>query len=230
MKKINGITDIFFDLDHTLWDFDKNSALTFEKIFALNNVSVDLYEFLRHYESINMSYWKLYREEKIDKPALRFGRLNDAFNAVKYVVSVDIINKLSDDYIEYLTTFNHLFLDALEILDYLKDNYNLHIITNGFSEVQKGKMDNSKISHYFKTITDSEMVGVKKPNAKIFEYALQLAETSASKSIMIGDNYEADILGAQNIGMHVIHFNIQNIKNDNGVYQISALKDLKHYL
>lgn len=228
--KIDGITDIFFDLDHTLWDFDRNSALTFEKIFKLHNVSADLSDFLEHYEPINLGYWKLYREEKIDKPSLRYGRLNDAFKSIKYEISDKVINHLSDDYITYLPSFNHLFDDTLEILDYLSVNYRLHIITNGFSEVQQGKLDNSSITHFFKTITDSEMVGVKKPNPKIFEHALNLANTLPSKSIMIGDNYEADIIGAKNIGMEVIHFNILKSTNPNGFFQITSLSDLKQYL
>ena len=82
--KINGIKDVFFDLDHTLWDFDKNSALTFHKIFKLHHVEVDVDAFLKHYEPINLSYWKLYREEKIDKESLRFARLNDTFQAVNF--------------------------------------------------------------------------------------------------------------------------------------------------
>ena len=166
--KINGITDVFFDLDHTLWDFDKNSALTFGKIFDLNSIKVDLDTFLFFYEPINLKYWKLYREEKIEKKALRFGRLNDAFLAMDHQIQEDQIVKLSEDYITYLSTFNYLFENTFEVLDYLYQHYNLHIITNGFEEVQHKKLTRSKIIHYFDTITNSEMVGVKKPNPKIF--------------------------------------------------------------
>ena len=138
---------IFFDLDHTLWDFDKNSALTFEKIFKLNNLDLDLNVFLEVYVPINLQYWKLYREEKIDKKNLKFARLNDAFKALEVEVSTRIIHKLSDDYITYLSTFNHLFPGTIELLEYLQPNYKLHIITNGFKEVQHGKLNQSNIDN-----------------------------------------------------------------------------------
>lgn len=228
--KINGITDVFFDLDHTLWDFDKNSALTFEKIFKLNNIDVSLEFFLSHYEPINLAYWKLYREEKIEKKALRFGRLNDAFSAINYQIDKEIIFKLSDEYITYLATFNYLFRDTLEVLDYLNPNYNLHIITNGFEEIQHQKLLKSKIANYFDTVTNSEMVGVKKPNPKIFNYALKRANAEADTSIMIGDNYEADIIGAINIGMDVVYYNKKILPFDTKIKHIVDLISLKKYL
>ncbi|GGK26328.1 noncanonical pyrimidine nucleotidase, YjjG family protein [Yeosuana aromativorans] len=225
-----AITDVFFDLDHTLWDFDKNSALAFEKIFKINALDVDSQQFLRHYEPINLAYWKLYREEKIDKESLRFGRLNDAFLAIDVKLDREVIYKLSEDYITHLTTFNHLFENTIEILDYLRLKYNLHIITNGFKEVQHKKLSQSNIDHYFKTVTNSEMVGVKKPNPQIFNYAIDLAKTSVNQSVMIGDNYEADILGAHNIGMDTIFFNVNNQNVDSDIKQIDNLIHLKRYL
>ena len=197
---------LFFDLDHTLWDFDKNSALTFEKIFKINNIEVELNSFLEVYMPINLAYWKLYREEKIDKTSLRFARLKDAFDTLGVQVSTQLIYKLSDDYITHLSTFNHLFDGTITILDYLKPKYTLHIITNGFKEVQHGKLNKSGIAHYFETVTNSEMVGVKKPNSKIFKHALDLAKATADESLMIGDNLEADILGALNFGIDAAVF------------------------
>ena len=228
--KLKGITDVFFDLDHTLWDFDKNSALTFEKIFNINNVNVSINDFLLHYEPINLKYWKLYREEKIEKEALRFSRLNDAFLAIDLKVEKELIYKLSEDYITHLTSFNHLFKNTFKILDYLSLNYKLHIITNGFDEVQHKKLTKSNIQQYFKTVTNSEMVGVKKPNPKIFNFALELAKTEVHKSIMIGDSYEADILGAQNIGMDAIFFDVNNMAIDANIKQVNNLISLKNYL
>ena len=115
-------------------------------------------------------------------------------------------------------------------MDYLNLNYNLHIITNGFKEVQHGKLVNSKINTYFKTVTNSEMVGVKKPNPKIFDFALQVANANAEQSIMIGDNYEADVLGAINIGMDAIFFDINNIQLNNNIKQVDNLYGLKKFL
>jgi len=228
--KLKGITDVFFDLDHTLWDFDKNSALAFKKIFELNNVEISTDDFLSHYVPINLKYWRLYREEKIEKNALRFARLNETFKAIEFEANDDLVYKLSHDYLTHLATFNYLFENTFEILDYLSQNYNLHIITNGFDEVQYKKMSHSKIDHYFKTITNSEIAGVKKPNPVIFNFALKLANTNASKSVMIGDSYEADILGAKNIGMDVVFFDVNNKTVGNNIRQIDNLIQLKKYL
>lgn len=228
--KIDNITDVFFDLDHTLWDFDKNSELTFEKIFKQNNIDISLSEFLEVYVPINLSYWKLYREEKIDKASLRYGRLNDAFTALDIKVKTAMIHKLSEDYITYLCTFNHLFDGTKEILEYLKPKYKMHIITNGFKEVQQGKLNQSDINHYFETVTNSEMVGVKKPNPRIFQHALDKARVKAENSIMIGDNYEADILGALDAGIDAICFNYHNENLHEDIKEINSLNEIKNYL
>ena len=103
--KPNGIEHVFFDLDHTLWDFDRNSELTFKKIFDLNDVSINLSEFLEIYVPINLYYWKLYREDKIDKSSLRYKRLNDVFTKLGIKVKTSLIYKLSEDYINKLTIF-----------------------------------------------------------------------------------------------------------------------------
>jgi len=228
--KLKGITDVFFDLDHTLWDFDKNSALTFEKIFEIHKIDVVLNEFLEVYEPINLNYWKMYREERIDKASLRYGRLKNTFDAIDLLVEDNTINILSEDYITYLPSNNYLFNGTFEILNYLEKNYHLHIITNGFHEVQHGKLRNSKIDTYFKTVTNSEMVGVKKPNPIIFEHALNLAKTSANTSVMIGDNWEADIQGALNVGLEAICFNVHGTNLDKNIKQITNLIELKAYL
>lgn len=221
---------LFFDLDHTLWDFDKNSALTFDKIFKLNNLDIDLNTFLEIYVPINLQYWKLYREEKIDKKSLKFARLNDAFKALGIEVSTRLIHKLSDDYIAHLSTFNHLFPGTIELLEYLQPNYTLHIITNGFKEVQHGKLNQSKIDHFFQTVTNSEMVGVKKPNPKIFKHALQMAKATKEESLMIGDNLEADILGAINFGMEAICFNYHKETLASDITEVDHLLELKRYI
>ena len=226
----NGLTDVFVDLDHTLWDFDKNSALTFNKIFKLHNIQLSVEEFMSHYHEINHQYWKLYRDSKIDKEVLRMGRLRDSFLASNIKVEEAIISKLSTDYITYLTDHNYLFNNAIEILDYLSPRYRLHIISNGFEEVQSRKLTKANILHYFKTITNGEDIGVKKPHPEIFHYAFEKANTYASKSIMIGDGYEADIIGALNVGMDVIYFDTNNVTIEENVKQISDLIEIKNYL
>lgn len=224
------VTDIFFDLDHTLWDFEKNSALTFAKIFADHGVEADLDKFLQIYAPINLAYWKLYREEKISKPELRYQRLRNTFDQLALKVSDEMINKLSVDYINYLCTFNHLVSNALPILDYLRPNYRLHIITNGFQEVQSKKLENASISEYFEHVIDSETAGVKKPNPHIFQYSLQRAEVAPGKALMIGDSLEADVLGAKAVGLHTLHFNAHNDPWHPHAEIIHDLIEIKHYL
>jgi len=227
MLQKNLITDLFFDLDHTLWDFDKNSALTFEQIFKNHQLDVPMDEFIPIYEEINMAYWKLFREEKISKEALRRGRLSDSFAALKRQITTETIDLLAISYIDTLSENNFLFDGAMELLEYLKPKYKLHIITNGFEEVQYKKMKNAKIDRFFDTITNSEMVGVKKPNPKIFYYALKNANTSAEKSVMIGDNLEADIIGAENVGMQTVFFNYKNQPIDHHI-SVSHLLEMKN--
>lgn len=207
MFKNKNITDIFFDLDHTLWDFEKNSALAFQKVFETHKITIDLPSFLKIYEPINLKYWKLYRDEEISKQQLRRGRLNDAFSLINLAFPTKVIDELAVSYIDFLPHHNHLFPGTLELLDYLKPNFKLHIITNGFEEVQSKKLINSKIDSYFNTVTNSEHVGVKKPNPKIFNHALNQANTHPGKSVMIGDSFEADIQGASAVGMHAVFFN-----------------------
>ena len=226
----NTITDVFFDLDHTLWDFEKNSALAFETIFKMREVEVDMNEFLTFYVPINREYWERYRKDEISQKELRYGRLKDTFDLLKYSISDDLVELLSDEYIHYLPKFNHLFDGTIEILDYLKPKYNLHIITNGFAKIQENKLNNSYISHYFKSITDSEMAGVKKPNQKIFDYALNLTKAKKENSIMIGDCLEADVRGALDAGLDAVFFNENNIPVANTIKQISHLLELKKYL
>jgi len=227
---MNQLKHIFFDLDHTLWDFDKNSALTFDFIFKKHKVEVNLSDFLNVYEPINLNYWKLYRDERVSKAKLRYGRLKDTFDALQVIVKDELIHQLSEDYIANLTNQNHVFDGTFELLEYLKPKYELHIITNGFEEAQHNKMKKSNLLQYFKTVTNSEMVGVKKPNPKIFNFALQLANANTNNSIMIGDNYEADVQGALNIGLDAICFNYHNTNLASDIKVVNHLLDLKKYL
>ena len=224
-----NIQHIFFDLDHTLWDFDKNSGLTFEKIFEIHEVDVSLEKFLNVYEPINFKYWKLYREEKVTKQELRYGRLKDTFNEIDISLSDQLIDNLSEDYIVYLSSFNYVFDSTYDVLDYLNAKYELHIITNGFEEAQEKKMKASNLRKYFNTVTNSEMVGVKKPNPKIFNFAMNLANAKPEHSVMIGDSLEADIKGAIDVGMQALYFDYKNLDYNDSYQRIthlSALKDL----
>ena len=224
------ITDIFFDLDHTLWDFEKNSALTFQRIFELHDINIDLSKFLEVYVPINLQYWKLYREERVTKSELRHQRLKKTFDSLGVEVKDRMINVLSDAYIEHLSSFNHIFPGTIETLKYLKPKYKLHIITNGFEEVQEKKLRNSNIRGYFEVIVNSEMAGVKKPDPKIFELALDQAKIKAKNALMVGDSLEADIIGAKNQGFHVLHFNSHHEPKHDICEMIHELSEIKSFL
>lgn len=223
------ITDIFFDLDHTIWDFDKNSELAFDKIFKEKHIVLNVKKFIEVYAPINQACWKLYQVDKLTHDELRYKRLRDSFDLLNFQISDNEINQIAIDYIKVLPENNILFDGAIEVLDYLKPKYKLHIITNGFAEVQFKKLKNSGIDVYFETITNSEMAGVKKPHPNIFEFAVSLAKTDKKKSVMIGDCIDADVKGALNFGMEAIFFNETGITVSEEIIQINKLLELKKY-
>jgi putative hydrolase of the HAD superfamily len=225
-----NIKHIFFDLDHTLWDFETNSNKTFSYIFERNNLQVNFNDFMEVYQPINFRYWKLFREDKVSKADLRYGRLREAFDAIGFDTDDEMIHVLSEEYITYLADHNALFENALHVLDYLKPQYSMHIITNGFEEVQHRKLQNSNLLPFFDQVITSEKVGVKKPNPAIFEYAMELTGAGAHESVMIGDNFEADILGAINVGMQAIFCKFNGEIATKEVPTVDNLIELKNFL
>ncbi len=224
------VTDVFFDLDHTLWDFEKNSALTFRKIFSDHGIDLDLDIFLAAYVPVNLAFWKLYREGKIEKEDLRYRRLRTVFDSVRYRVEDEMIHSLANSYIEHLSSHDHLVPYTREVLEYLRPTYRLHIITNGFEEIQAKKLMNSGIAAYFDQVINSEMAGVKKPDPWIFNLALERTGAKPQHAIMVGDNLEADILGARAVGFHTIHLNVHNEPPHEYGSIIHDLSEIKSYL
>lgn len=224
------ITDIFFDLDHTLWDFDKNSVLAFGKVFQQQQHDIDIDRFIEIYVPINQACWKLYQVDKITHEELRYNRLRETFDVMQYAISDEQIERISNDYIEFLPDNNQLFEGTIELLDYLKPKYNLHIITNGFADVQARKIGNSGLADYFKTVTNSELAGVKKPHPNIFEFALSLAEAKKENAIMIGDCIDADVRGAMGFGMQAILFDEKKAHSSESIQRINHLLELKNIL
>jgi putative hydrolase of the HAD superfamily len=228
--KYKNIQHVFFDLDHTLWDFDKNSEMAFGTIFKQHHPEIAIADFIEKYAPINQACWKLYQYDKITHEELRYKRLKDSFDALNYAISDDAIHQMADDYITFLPDNNHLFDGAIEILEYLNSKYQLHIITNGFANVQYKKIANSKIDTYFKTITNSEMAGVKKPNPIIYQHALDLAKAHKEHSIMIGDCLEADVQGALDFGIEALFFNPNKENKPENIIDINHLLELKNAL
>ena len=224
------ISDIFFDLDHTLWDFERNSALTYRRLFEEHALELPLEEFLGHYIPLNLQFWKKYREGRITKEKLRYERLKTVFDCMGFPISDTGIHRLSEAYIEQLSSHTHLIPHSLETLDYLKGKYRLHIITNGFEEVQFRKLKNSRIDTYFQEVVNSDRAGVKKPDPGIFRMALEAAGIPPERGVMIGDSLEADIKGARSVGLQALHFNVHQEPHHQLCPIIQDLREIKSYL
>ena len=228
---MKNIKHIFFDLDHTLWNFEKNSALTFKFLLDKYNITINLQKFLKVYMPINFSLWNLYRDDKITKEYLRHNRLKSTFEKLNIKIDSGLIDEISNDYVKHLPDNNFLLPNAIPVLDYLFQKYTLHIITNGFTEVQNTKILNSNLNKYFSCIIDSETVGVKKPHSKIFNYAYNISKASyKNECLMIGDNYQADVMGALNNGFKAIHLNSNNESYHENSIIITDLISLKEIL
>ncbi|AMA49922.1 MULTISPECIES: YjjG family noncanonical pyrimidine nucleotidase [Flavobacterium] len=226
--KYNHVQHIFFDLDHTLWDFDRNSEKTFEVILQPLFPELSIHDFVKIYNPINQRYWKLYQLDKITHEELRYKRLKETFDILDILISDQLIYEISEDYVNCLTNNNYLIEGCVEVLQYLYPKYKLHIITNGFKEVQLKKMRNSNLYRFFDTITNSELAGVKKPDKMIYQYALDKAKARKEESIMIGDCVQADVEGALNFGIEAIFFNPNYQQVEGKINQINTLIELKN--
>lgn len=225
--------DIFFDLDHTIWDFDKNAAETLEELYhkykfdlLFGRKSANL--FIETYTINNHRVWELYHHGKIDKPTLRKLRFADTFSQLGVDPDLFPIG-FEEEYLKICPTKTNLFPHAHETLTYLQAKYNLHLISNGFKEACESKLKNSKLSSYFETIVISEIFGINKPDPRIFEHALNNGRAKRESSVMIGDNIDADVRGALNVGMDAIYFNATGIEKPIDIkYMICDLRELQH--
>lgn len=221
---------LFFDLDHTLWDFDKNAEETLTELFdiykfrELGFASADV--FIESYTRNNQLLWAQYHLGAIDKAHLRKARFSNTFEELG--VEAHLFPKqFEEDYIQMCPLKTHLFPNAIETLNYLQEKYVLHLISNGFKEASAMKVEKTGIAKYFFQIVISENVGVHKPHPRIFEYAVNAAGTTKEESVMIGDSLEADVRGAQGFGMDAIFFNPKKIDTPPDVkYEISELSEL----
>lgn len=201
---------LFFDLDRTLWDFDTAAEVAFEKIYEqyhLKDLGIpSAHEFHEVYHPLNEKLWELYRADQITKEELNRTRFMKPLE--HYGIHDEALaDHLSEDYVYWSPRIVRLVPGTMELLDYLKPKYHLHLITNGFEEVQHTKLSGSGLEPYFETLTVSEEVGVKKPNPEIFHYALKKAGATPEESLMIGDEMAVDIDGARAAGMDQLLFN-----------------------
>lgn len=223
------IQHIFFDLDNTLWDYRRNAYLTIKDLFDKEEITlkynIDFEEFHSVYHEINEKLWEQIRDGEIDKAYLRKHRFYDTFKHFE-IDDLELSMFFEEHFLDKILNYNHLVESAEYILDYLKaKNYTLHIISNGFQEVTERKCILSEIDHYFQTITSADSVGVRKPNPAIFEYSLGLSEAKKEESILIGDDWIADVIGAQNFGIDVIFFDVLNENKE-----VENLKVIRHLL
>ncbi|MFM7310202.1 MAG: YjjG family noncanonical pyrimidine nucleotidase [Flavobacteriales bacterium] len=195
---------LFFDLDGTLWDLRKNTLIALREIFdehADTTHTVDFDLFYRRYHHHNDRLWALYRDGRIDKESLRIERFQMAFEECGVIQRPTFYRDFADAFLVVCPRQPHAMEGAHRLLDHCKGRYRMHIITNGFSEVQGIKMAAAQLDGYFEKIIFSESCGIKKPHKGIFEHAFQCTGATAETSLMIGDDWDADIIGARGVGM-----------------------------
>lgn len=225
--------DIFFDLDRTLWDFERNLAETFRDLYdehRLVHLGIDDFEeFFRVYKEVNGKLWDAYRKGDITKNYLKVERYHQSLLAFG-VDERGLATALSRDYIRLSPLKTNLLPYTIEILQYLEPKYKMHIITNGFEEVQRLKLERSGLRKYFDKIIISERAGYKKPSPQAFEFSVNKAAAETESSIMIGDDLAVDIQGAMNYGMDQIWFNFTNevadFKPTHIIHDLSELKQI----
>jgi putative hydrolase of the HAD superfamily len=229
MAGLKNKKHLFFDLDDTLWDFEKNSSGVLEALFFEFELDVklktDFKNFYATYKTINQGLWSQYYKKQIDKTFLRNNRFNETFKEFGYDNYAENL-RVTEQYLHRSPQGRHLKEGCRDILDYLKENYTLHIITNGFMEVQHIKIDGCRLRDYFSQIVISEEHGFTKPDVEIFRLAEAFACAPAEDCVMIGDNYESDIEGALNAGWEAVYFSEENRTGHKG-YFIKRLEELK---
>lgn len=219
---------LFFDLDHTLWDFDRNSAESIAELYEQHRL-VDLgvpsaADFSEKFIEVNRRLWRAFDLNELTHAYIRENRFPMVLDALG-ITDVTGFPDLNEGYLSLLPRKAHLTDAARDLLDHLHGRYEMHIITNGFDDIQALKLVSSDIAHYFThVITNEKSGGYKKPDSRIFEFALNIAGADVKESLMIGDNYEADIRGAQSVGLDTVFYNPKG-----EVVEIPATHDIRHW-
>lgn len=226
--------NLFFDLDDTIWAFSHNARNTFEEVYRK-------YDFDRYFDSFDHYYslyqrrnaelWVEYAEGKVTKYELNRQRFFYPLHAVG-VEDESLAERFAEDFFAIIPTKSALMPYAKEVLEYLAPKYNLYILSNGFRELQSRKMRSAGVDGYFKKVILSEDIGVLKPWPEIFNFALSATQSELRESLMIGDNWEADIAGARGVGMHQVFYNVAQRTSFpfTPTYSIDSLKELMNLL
>jgi putative hydrolase of the HAD superfamily len=226
---------IFFDLDHTLWDFEKNSEATLRDLYDeldLGTKAGAAFEhFHKTYHHYNDMYWDRFRKGHIKREELRWKRMWRTLVEFR-ITDEPLAMTMSERYLDILPTKTHLFPHCVDLLEYLRDKGSpMHLITNGFEKTQHEKLKNSGIDVFFKEVITSEQAGIMKPHKEIFDYAMRVTGSPANQSVMIGDALEVDILGALEAGMDAIYVHAEvpagsKVKPTHVAPHLGVLKEL----
>lgn len=223
---------LFFDLDHTLWDYVKNSREALKEGYdemKLEELGVEsLAEFIKSYEYANDYYWKYYREGKIGKDEFRELRFKMMMKPWGLDNHSTLSDKLTDHYVSTSPYKTGLVEGAVEVLEALKERgHKMALLTNGFEEIQHIKVESSGLSDYFEGLLTSDALGFKKPNPEIFKLAMSKMGVGAERSVMLGDSLEADIKGAKAVGMGQVFFNPDGTPHDEKIqHEVKSLKEI----
>lgn len=227
---------LFFDLDHTLWDFERNSAECLADIYevfnfkGLNISSLDAFQ--QEFSVVNKNYWSMLEQNLITHEELRRRRFQETLeNLGAKDIEKTFGLEINEYFLGLLPKKAHLIEGAVEVLEYLLPKYELHIISNGWQDIQLNKMKSSEIHHYFGEVITNELAGTRKPDPRIFDYAIDKTQANLAESLMIGDNYEADILGAMNAKMDTVFYNPEELPTgQKPTFEIKKLIELKDFL
>lgn len=223
-------TCIFFDLDHTLWDYETNSKETLQELFTTYGLAAkgvpDTESFLREFKRVNAELWVLYDAGKIGSEVIRaerFKQILEVFNAYED----KLCREISHEYLYACPKKGNLMPDAITTLDYLSGKYKLSIITNGFEEIQNTKLTSGNLHKYFDHVITSQQAGFKKPSREIFDYTLSKNNIRSHQAVMIGDNLVTDIGGARQAAIDSVFFNFEQLKHDSEIHvEINSLHEL----
>lgn len=227
------IRHLFFDLDHTLWDFEKNSKICIRQIYEQHKVifpaEVGFEAFFQKFSTINSAMWNQLDLSLITHEYLRIFRFQKVLQALDIEIDEQFSLELNQMLLDILPYQQHLMDDAFDTLEVLASrDYKMHIISNGYQDIQIKKMKSGGIYHFFNQIITNDIAGARKPEKAIFDFALYKADADIGNSLMIGDNLIADIEGAKNAGLRTIYFNPEIEENNSE--NISELKYLLEIL
>lgn len=224
---MRGIKHIFFDLDHTLWDYDRSAQETLKEIydrFELSKSSITEKKFINTFYTVNDRLWHQYNIGEVDRDYIKKRRFEKVFESIDYEVSAS--GEASHYFVTHCSLKPYLMPDTLTALCYLEGKYDLHIITNGFLDAQDRKLKSSGITNFFKIMVTSECANSRKPSGEIFEYSLEKAGANKQDSVMIGDNPKTDIHGAQEFGMKTIFYDPSGKKRSMADFTIQSHMEL----